>query len=99
MRVARAVVHAQVGPAGVEPGHELDLAVRDGEAVLQPEREAACRAGHDAADGLADVPRHVVAGCRIEAVQEPGHDVDPEQLIAPGIPEGPFAEIGAHVED
>ena len=55
--------------------------------------------GTIALTGCLHVERPVGARLRVEAVHEPGHDVDPQELAAARVPERPFAEIRARVED
>src|SRR5437870_2478356 len=92
--VAGAVVHPQLRPLRLDRRDECDLVALDGrEAVSQRNCIASAGARDHTSDRLPDLERPVGARGRMEPVDDAGHDVDPQELAAPGVPHGPLAEL------
>jgi hypothetical protein len=65
------------------------FAVEQGEPVTYREDKASVRTKRDGADWLAYVDRLVVTAPCVEAMDALGGNIDPDELAALGVPEGP----------
>jgi len=74
------------------------FAVEQGEPVTYREDKASVRTKRDGADWLAYVDRLVVTAPCVEAMDALGGNIDPDELAALGVPEGPFTDGGVGVE-
>ena len=100
--IALAVVKAVLGQIVLGVGDDLHLPSLDieaGEPVVYGHHQPSRAPGDDCAHHLVELDRPVLLRSRIVDVDLTFHDVDPEQDLAPGVPEGAFAQRGLGIED